>query len=55
MSEGFPIGPEPPLAKIKEALIVVLEQFGPQELTDGVHEHLTFLLDMVNGCLEDGT
>jgi hypothetical protein len=41
------------LGQVQEALTTVLGEFGPQQLTDGVHGHLSWLLDLVNACVED--
>lgn len=41
------------MEQIQEALTTVLGEFGPQQLTDGVHDHLSWLLELVNACVDE--
>lgn len=43
------------LPEVKFSLEAVLDHFGPSELTDGAHNHLMWLLDLVNACMSDDT
>ena len=46
-------GDKPSLEEIKGHLETVLNYFGPQEMADGMHEHFSWLLGLVNDVLED--
>ncbi len=46
--------PEPlDLPQVQQALDAVLGEYGPDQLTDGVHGYLSWLKGLVDDCLKD--
>ncbi len=41
------------MREIQAALTTVLGGFGPDQLTDGVHGHLAWLLGLVDACADE--